>query len=174
MRAGCAAGQSSLPGTAGRSMESRGARRCRGASPRPAGLGLTPGTTRHTPGLCQSAQGWEAHPAQPSHGQGGVSSPCAQRAQRHRHRRARKGSGRKWRKQDEAGRWRAGGAAVTSAPLRVAKGHLGVPSWPGCPAALPAPGCSAPSCGDTEARRRSRTPSPSLSRQGSAPPARPG
>lgn len=62
---------------------------------------------------------------------------CAQ-ARRHRHRRARKGSGRKWREQDEAGRWKAGGAAVTSAPLRVAKGHRGVP-------APPAPRGSAPS-----------------------------
>lgn len=77
---------------------------------------------------------------------------CAQ-AQRHRHRRARKGSGRKWRKQDEAGRWRAGGAAVTSAPVRVAKGHLGVPTSPGRPAALPVLRCSASSSGETEARR---------------------
>lgn len=64
----CAAGQSSLPGTAGGSMDSRGARR--GAGPAPGGQrtgrgagehprarpgsGLRPGTTRHTLGVCQT------------------------------------------------------------------------------------------------------------------------
>lgn len=170
MQTGCAAGQSSLPGAAGGSMGSRGAQR--GAGPaadgqrtgpgagehpraRP-GSGLTPGTARHTAGMCQTAQGWEAHPApalpRPRRRFLSLRPACAQ-AQRHRHRRARKGSGRKRRKQDEAGRWRAGGAAVTSAPVRGAKGHLGVPTSPGRPAALPALRCSASSSGETEARR---------------------
>lgn len=170
VQTGCAAGQSSLPGTAGGSVGSRGARR--GAGPAPGGQGtgrgagehprarpgsgLRPGTARHTVGVCQTARDWEAHPgpALPRHRRRFLSlRPACAQAQRHRHRRARKGSGRKWRKQDEAGRWRAGGAAVTSAPVRGAKGHLGVLTSPGCPAALPALGCSTSSSEETEARR---------------------
>lgn len=72
VRAGCAAGQSSLPGTAGGSRDSRGARRCRGASPRPAGLRPDTGHS--------SSHGW-AVPKRPGlGGPSGASPPTAKAA----------------------------------------------------------------------------------------------
>ncbi|XP_005058576.1 PREDICTED: putative NAD(+)--arginine ADP-ribosyltransferase Mav [Ficedula albicollis] len=75
-------------------------------------------------------------------------------------------------KADEAGRWRAGGAAVTPAPLQGAKGHRGVPTSPECPAALPALRCSAPSSGETEARGAARGAPRSPGREALPPPGR--
>lgn len=158
VRTGCVARQSSLPSTTCRSTGSRGAWRGAGRAlggqdagehPRTwPGSGLRPGTTRCTVGVHQTDRGGKSRPAcagpptapavfpLPAHGR-------VHRRSDKRHRRAKKGSGRKWRKREEAGRWRAGGAVAAPAPAWGAKGRLGLPTSPGRLAVPLAPGCSA-------------------------------
>lgn len=171
VRTGC--GQSSLPSTTGRSTGSRGARRGagrapggqragRGAGEHPRarlGSGPRPGTTCCTVGARRSNHGGKSRPAHANPPTAPVAFPlpahgCVHRRSDRDTGRVKKGSGRKWRKREEAGRWRAGGAAAAPAPAQGAKGHPGLPTLLGCLAALPAPGCSAGDSppGETEAR----------------------